>query len=147
MTFKNALLFSPALMLLLFNLSAMGAAEVAGNENITATTPASKNAGKSSKEDNLQPPTYLSNPKPVYPELSRRLGEHGTVILSVYILADGSVGDAVVHWTSRFPRLDNAAVDAVKAWKFIPARTSSGDYIDKWVEVSIHFDFVRPTTY
>lgn len=65
---------------------------------------------------------HLNNPAPQYPALSRRLGEQGRVMLDVYILPDGSVGEIKLNKSSGFPRLDNAALQAVKAWKYVPAK-------------------------
>ena len=65
---------------------------------------------------------HLNNPAPQYPALSRRLGEQGRVMLDVYILPDGSVGEIKLNRTSGFPRLDNAALQAVKSWKYVPAK-------------------------
>lgn len=62
------------------------------------------------------------NPLPVYPAMSRRLGEEGTVILDVLILADGRVGDIAVKHSSGVPRLDAAALAAVRRWHYRPAR-------------------------
>jgi len=64
----------------------------------------------------------LDNPLPVYPALSRRQGEEGVVRLSVLILADGSVAEVAVQKSSGFPRLDAAAVAAVRQWHYLPAR-------------------------
>lgn len=65
---------------------------------------------------------HLNNPAPAYPGLSRKLGEEGVVLLSVYILADGSVGEIKLKQSSGFGRLDDSALSAVKRWKFVPAR-------------------------
>lgn len=65
---------------------------------------------------------HLNNPAPQYPALSRRLGEQGRVMLDVYILPDGSVGETKLNKSSGFPRLDNAALQAVKNWKYVPAK-------------------------
>jgi len=65
---------------------------------------------------------YLHNPKPVYPGLSRRLGEEGKVLLKVHVTAQGSAEQVEIHGSSGFPRLDQAARDAVWRWRFVPAR-------------------------
>jgi protein TonB len=65
---------------------------------------------------------HLNNPHPPYPALSRRLGEEGQVLLEVYILPNGSVGDIKLKQSSGFSRLDNAALEAVRKWQFIPAK-------------------------
>lgn len=65
---------------------------------------------------------YLRNPAPVYPSLSRRLGEQGRVTLRVLVQADGTPGDIQVATSSGFERLDKAAVDAVRRWRFVPGK-------------------------
>jgi periplasmic protein TonB len=59
--------------------------------------------------------------EPEYPPVSRRLGEQGTVILSVLVDANGRATDAKIVQSSGFPRLDQAAIDGVKAsYRFVP---------------------------
>ena len=65
---------------------------------------------------------YLKNPAPNYPPLSRRMREEGKVILRVLVSAQGSADSVEVKTTSGSQRLDDAAVNTVKQWKFIPAR-------------------------
>lgn len=66
--------------------------------------------------------TAFSNPKPPYPAISRRMGEEGLVVLSVYILADGTVGDVSVKKSSGFRRLDESALKTVRHWRYAPAK-------------------------
>lgn len=66
--------------------------------------------------------TAFSNPKPPYPAISRRMGEEGLVVLSVYILADGTVGDVSVKKSSGFRRLDESALKTVRRWRYAPAK-------------------------
>jgi protein TonB len=81
---------------------------------------------------------YLHNPKPVYPSMSRRLGEEGTVRLRVKVGADGTALTVETERSSGFQRLDAAALDAVRRWRFVPARR--GDVaIEAWVAVPIVF--------
>jgi len=79
-----------------------------------------------------------ANRKPDYPKMSLRLGEQGTVVLIVMVKSDGSAGDVEVKSTSGFTRLDRAAADAVKTWRFNPA-TVDGKAVDKSYEVPITF--------
>jgi protein TonB len=65
---------------------------------------------------------YLDNPKPAYPALSRRIGEEGRVVLRVQVAASGLPTDVALHTPSGFERLDRAALDTVRRWKFVPAR-------------------------
>ena len=79
-----------------------------------------------------------ANRKPEYPKMSLRLSEQGTVVLTVMVKSDGSAGDVEVKSTSGFTRLDRAAADAVKTWRFNPA-TIDGKAVDKSYEVPITF--------
>ena len=65
---------------------------------------------------------YLKNPAPNYPPLSRRMGEEGKVILRVLVNPQGSADSVEVRTSSGSQRLDDAAVNTVKHWKFIPAK-------------------------
>ncbi len=57
----------------------------------------------------------------IYPAMSKRLGEEGTVILLLTVSEEGRVTDAKVQTTSGFDRLDEAAAkEAVRAWRFLP---------------------------
>jgi protein TonB len=81
---------------------------------------------------------YLDNPPPAYPPLSRRLGEHGKVVLRVLVNMKGTADKVEVRSSSGSPRLDDAAFQAVKRWRFVPAR--HGDQpVAAWVLIPIHF--------
>ena len=60
-----------------------------------------------------------ANP-PRYPMDSRRAREQGTVVLSVLLSTDGRVSDISVARSSGFSRLDRAALDAVRGWRWSP---------------------------
>ena len=79
-----------------------------------------------------------SNAKPVYPTMSKRMGEQGTVMLRVLVKSDGSAANVEVKSSSGFPRLDQSAVEAVKSWRFNPA-TLDGKPVDEWYQVPIPF--------
>ncbi len=65
---------------------------------------------------------YLDNPKPGYPTMSKRLGEQGKVLLRVLVNSKGFPDKVEIDKSSGFARLDNAALQAVERWKFVPAR-------------------------
>ena len=65
---------------------------------------------------------YLENPPPAYPSLARRMKEQGRVILRVLVSAAGEAQDIEVRASSGSERLDRAAIDAVRRWRFAPAR-------------------------
>jgi protein TonB len=75
-------------------------------------------------------PRVSQNPKPDYPILARRKGWEGRVVLRVEVSAEGKpIGASVVESSGR-SILDDAALEAVKGWKFEPAlkngRSSAG---------------------
>jgi len=82
--------------------------------------------------------SYLNNARPNYPYAARRMGLQGKVVLNVEVLAEGLCGQANVHQSSGHEMLDNAALQTVKTWKFVPAR-QAGRAITKWFKVPIQF--------
>ena len=73
-------------------------------------------------EDSVDdPPRPLSQTPPVYPERARKKGISGDVLLSLLIDATGSVGEVRVVESSPAGVFDEAAVSAVKRWRFQPA--------------------------
>jgi len=57
---------------------------------------------------------------PRYPIESRRKREQGTVVLALTLGVDGAVDSLGIARSSGFPRLDNAARDAVRGWRWKP---------------------------
>ena len=65
---------------------------------------------------------YLNNPRPAYPLAARRRGDQGTVLVRVLVTAEGLAASVGLEKTSGHPSLDEAALTAVKSWRFVPAR-------------------------
>jgi protein TonB len=90
----------------------------------------------------MEPPrhhaAYLSNPPPAYPLAARRRGIEGTVLVRAEISAGGECQRAELKKTSGHEMLDNAALEAVKKWRFVPAKRGSQAVV-AWVEVPITF--------
>lgn len=85
------------------------------------------------------PASYAdSNRKPVYPLLSRRQEEQGTVLLRVMVKANGTAGDIHVRRTSGYPLLDESALNAVQNWRFTPASVNNKP-IAEWYQIAIPF--------
>jgi len=78
------------------------------------------------------------NKAPLYPTLSRRLKEQGTVYLQVLVLKNGKVGQLKLKQSSGFARLDQSALNAVRGWTYQPA-LKLGQPIDYW--------FVQPVVF
>lgn len=90
----------------------------------------------------ITPPTanagYLRNPAPAYPAIAQRRNWEGTVQLRVHVLANGRPGQIQIQTSSGRQALDDAAVQAVRNWTFVPAK--QGDRtLDGWVTVPIDF--------
>ena len=66
--------------------------------------------------------SYLHNPKPEYPSLARSRGWQGKVKLRVQVSAEGMSETVEVVSSSGHEILDESAVEAVKKWRFVPAR-------------------------
>lgn len=81
---------------------------------------------------------YLRNPKPNYPMMSRRLGEEGLVTLRVFVTAGGEPRQVELKESCGFPRLDYAALEVVRNWRFVPAKRGDAP-VDAWVVVPIRF--------
>lgn len=85
---------------------------------------------------------YLNNPDPIYPPISRRLGEEGRVLLKVRVTAEGAAAAVDLEKSSGFERLDEAARQAVARWRFVPARRGD-EAIEATVTVPIVFRLER----
>jgi len=81
---------------------------------------------------------YLNNPAPEYPRLSRRLNEQGKVILRVLIGVEGIASQAEISASSGYERLDQAALQAVRRWKYVPG-TRNGVPEAMWFNVPVLF--------
>lgn len=66
--------------------------------------------------------SYLQNPAPIYPALSKRLGEQGKVLVRVLIGADGLPVQAQLKTSSGFDRLDRAALEYVMRCRYVPGK-------------------------
>lgn len=110
-------------------------------ENVPSPKNSSKNSSENSNKNSnnnnesnnstivYTPPqwenvAYLNNPTPEYPEISQQRGEQGTVKIKAVISATGIVIDAEIWQSSKFSHLDSKALETIKKWKFIPAKSN-----------------------
>lgn len=97
---------------------------------------------KSIAEPVVEPPrfgaAYLHNPAPDYPQMARRLGQQGRVLLKVLVAENGTAETVVLATSSGFEKLDQAAIEAVKKWSFIPAKRNN-EAISAYVLVPVKF--------
>ena len=73
--------------------------------------------------------------------MAKRRQWEGRVGLKVQVLANGSAGAVSVETTSGHEILDQAALEAVRKWRFVPAKRG-GQPIDSWVKVPINFNLL-----
>jgi periplasmic protein TonB len=85
---------------------------------------------------------YLKNPAPVYPSASARLREQGTALLKVLVSSQGAAIEVAIERSSGSPRLDEAALQAVRRWRFVSARRGS-EAVEAWVLVPVEFELQR----
>lgn len=81
---------------------------------------------------------YLYNPRPHYPSYARQRHWEGLVLLKVFVTPDGHSGDIAIQKSSGHEELDESALDAVKQWKFVPAKHGE-TALASWVTVPIEF--------
>lgn len=93
-------------------------------------------------EPALTPPlfnaAYLRNPPPRYPLAARRSGDEGTVMLRVLVTIEGTAARVELDRSSGSASLDGAAMEAVRNWRFVPARRGSQN-VEDWVRVPVVF--------
>lgn len=99
-----------------------------------ATRPASGGAATGPRYD----AAYLSNPAPPYPAAARRRNVQGKVLVYAVVAPSGACARAEIRHSSGHPILDEAALQAVRAWRFVPA-TRDGQPVAAGVEIPIVF--------
>lgn len=77
-------------------------------------------------------------PKPKYPDSARRDGKEGRVLLRVLVNEEGRTTSVEVNRSSGVESLDQAALEAIKRWRFSPARLGERP-VKSWVRIPIDF--------
>jgi protein TonB len=85
---------------------------------------------------------YRRNPEPPYPLQAKRRRQEGLVLLRVLVTPQGTAKQLEVMQSSGFTILDEAAVQAVRAWEFEPA-VVDGRLVSSEVEVPVRFKLVK----
>jgi len=82
--------------------------------------------------------SYAYNPRPEYPDQARREGREGQVLLQVLVDEQGKSKWVEVNRSSGSEALDRAAAEAIKHWRFSPARYGNKS-VESWVRIPIDF--------
>lgn len=105
---------------------------------VVAETKASPAAAEAPATPPLFNAAYLRNPAPLYPAIARHSGDQGKVMLKVLVSAEGTALRVELDQSSGSKSLDGAALEAVKGWRFVPARRGVQN-IEAWVRVPVVF--------
>ena len=84
----------------------------------------------------IQPPKKVKDVRPEYPTTARKARVEGTVILEAVIDSRGVVAD--VRVLKSIPLLDEAAIDAVKQWRY-QATMLNGQAVPIVMTVTVNF--------
>lgn len=101
-----------------------------------AATPTPAVAPRQARVD--APPKPRRTIRPVYPKGARQRGEQGEVTVEIEVDAEGRVSAVKVVGSSGFAELDDAAVRAVRAATFVPAK-SGGRAVESSARLTLAF--------
>ena len=89
---------------------------------------------------------YRDTPRPDYPESARREGREGRVLLRVLVDDQGQSKKVEINISSGSDALDRAATEAIRRWRFHPAR--DGDKpVESWLRIPIEFHLADAKTW
>jgi protein TonB len=76
--------------------------------------------------------------QPNYPDSARRRGIEGTTLLKIRVSDQGEVVEVLVDQSAGHDDLDQAAIAAVKKWRFEPARKGNQP-VASWAKLPVRF--------
>ena len=120
--------------------AAPAAAAVTADANTGAGGDAAISAGPATGGSGL---VLLQRVQPVYPATSVRRNEQGITHVRLHITASGRVDEVKVERSSGSKRLDNAAIEAFRKWRFAPLAGSPPE--GKWLMTEQRFVLFRLT--
>lgn len=89
-----------------------------------------------------RPAAAVQQPRPFYPRVARQRGWQGMVVLRVAVDETGHPCEVAVRDSSGHAVLDEAALDAVRQWRFAPAR-QGGRLITAAIDVPVRFSLTE----
>ncbi len=123
-------------------LATQGVAEIAVQDSSRPmplpATSRSEDARPDAQPTQAAKPDYAYNPQPDYPLLLREQGVGGVVWLRVWVDSEGLPGEIKLAKGSGYRLLDEAALRAVRQWRFVPAKKGE-QKLASWVEFPIRF--------
>ena len=85
------------------------------------------------------PARLIKSDRPLYPQVARKEGWEGTVVLRITIGTGGDVENVTTQTSSGYPALDESAAQSVKTWRFAPAKDGDAP-ISTSVDLPVRFD-------
>jgi len=108
--------------------------------NLSSGSSGSSTSPSNQRNTSFAPPRILSKVEPSYPTAARQAEQQGTAILSVQILENGRSGVITIIQSSGYDLLDNAAMAAVRQWRFAPAKDlTSGKSVSCYSTLPVSF--------
>jgi len=98
--------------------------------------------GDLKEKDGMVPAKVVNLSKPKYPSYSRMHGEEGTVVFSVEVRTNGNPGKIEILSSSGYPRLDQAAIQALEKATFIPAKMG-GSIVSSTKRIAFTFKLIE----
>jgi TonB family protein len=100
-----------------------------------------KKPGSQEKADETLPQLITESiVKPEYPEEARDAGVTGVMLVEAEVLPDGTPGKITVkEGIAGYPGFDQAAIEAVRQWRFTPG-TLNGEPVKAKVMIPLEFD-------
>jgi len=118
--------------------SGLGGGQGQGSSGAGQGTGAGSGGGFSHGDSRLIQARYRETPKPLYPERARKEGQQGRVLLRVLVDRQGRSKSVEVSGSSGSETLDRAAAEAIKLWRFSPARYGDKP-VESWVRIPVDF--------
>jgi periplasmic protein TonB len=110
-----------------------GAGSGSGNGNGVGSGPGESGSGVA-----MTQARYRDAPRPEYPDSARRDGREGRVLLRVLVDDQGRSKQVEINSSSGSDALDRAAAEAIKRWRFHPARYGDKP-VESWLRIPIEF--------
>jgi len=119
--------------------SGSGATDVAPSVAAIGGTARGESAAPPAARKSVSAPRILSKVEPDYPEDARQDGIAGTVGVKIEVLENGRTGEVRIVRSSGRSSLDEAALQAVRRWRFVPAE-EDGQAIRCFTTLAVVFD-------
>ncbi|MGH9488976.1 MAG: energy transducer TonB [Terriglobales bacterium] len=94
--------------------------------------------GMASVGADVSSPVVVYDPDPQFTDAARKARYYGTVVLEVDIGTDGRAHNIRVIQPLGLG-LDQKAIDAVRLWRFIPAKRRNGQPVEVAADIQVHF--------